>query len=84
VTGVSASGDDLYMVSWGTDWAADTLRRSGTRTGVDINEVDLASFHRTPGTNTTHPRYKHLLAGVQTSAGYLRVLSYATNYDHWY
>ncbi len=84
VTGVSASGDDLYMISWGTDWAADTLRRSGTRTGIDINEVDLASFHRAPGTNTIHPRYRHLLAGVQTSAGYLRVLSYATNYDNWY
>lgn len=84
VTGVADSGDDLSLISWSTDWVGDALRRAGTRTAGAIQEVDVASYHGTPGANTTATRWRHVLAGVRTGAGDLKVLSYGANFASLY
>lgn len=82
-TGVRASGGDLLTISWATDWAGGDLRRVGTAEAGAITQVDLASFHGTPAV-TSQARYKHLLAGVRTEGGDLKVLSQGANYAPWH
>lgn len=84
VTGVAESDNDLSLLSWSTDWAGDTVRRAGTRTAGEIQEVDVASYHGTPGANTVASRWRHVLTGVRTGAGDLKVLSHGANYSAWY
>ncbi len=83
VVGVRANSGNLWQLSWATDWGADNLRRTGTRTAGAISGLDLAAFYGTPGINA-HPRYRHLLTGVRTSDGDLKVLSNAINFAPWY
>lgn len=83
VTGARDSDGDLTLISWSTDWAGDELRRAGTRLAGAITEIDLASFHNTPGA-TSHARHDHLIGGVRTQTGELKLISFAANYAPWH